>query len=76
MNKFMAAVTLAIAVPGVAHAQATPAGKPSVSCCQEMTAKCAEVAGNPASASGAHSPDPNAAHGMKPAAPVGGHSKH
>ena len=41
MNKLMTAVALAIALPGVAHAQAAPAEKPKMECCEKMKDKCA-----------------------------------
>ena len=41
MNKLMTAVALAIALPGVAHAQAAPAEKPKMECCEKMKEKCA-----------------------------------
>ena len=77
MNKLMTAVALAIALPGVAHAQAAPAEKPKMECCEKMKDKCAccdKMAGKPASGAPS-SDDPHAGHDMKPAAPVGGHTK-
>ena len=41
MNKLMTAVALAIALPGVAHAQAAPAEKPKMECREKMKDKCA-----------------------------------
>ncbi|MFA9201560.1 MAG: hypothetical protein ACEQR8_10340 [Cypionkella sp.] len=77
MNKLMAAVALAIALPGVAHAQAAPAEKPKMECCERMKEKCAccdKMAGKPAGSTDSSS-DPHAGHDMKPAAPAGGHTK-
>ena len=39
MNKLLAAVALAIALPGVAHAQAAPSEKPKMDCCEKMKEK-------------------------------------
>ena len=80
MNKLMAAVALAIALPGVAHAQAAPAEEPKMDCCEKMKDKCAccdKMAGKPASGNSASSSDPHAGHDMAPnAAPADGHAPH
>lgn len=80
MNKLMTAVALAIALPGVAHAQAAPAEKPKMECCEKMKDKCCceKMAGKNADGSPAPSPDDaHAGHDMQPAAaPAGGHSHH
>lgn len=80
MNKLMAAVALAIALPGVAHAQASPPEKPKMECCDKMKDKCAcceKMSGKPASGSAAPPSDPHAGHDMAPgAAPADGHSHH
>lgn len=78
MNKLFAAIAIAIALPGVAHAQAAPAEKPKMDCCEKMKDKCAccdEMAGKTAGGSDASSSDPHAGHDMKPQAPVGGHTR-
>ena len=49
MNKLMAAVALAIALPGVAHAQAAPAEKPKMECCDKMKDKWVALPGASAS---------------------------
>lgn len=77
MNKLMTAVAFAIALPGVAHAQAAPAEKPKMDCCEKMKEKCAccdKMAGKPAGGTDSSS-DPHAGHDMKPTAPAGGHTK-
>ena len=80
MNKLMTAVALAIALPGVAHAQAAPAEKPKMECCEKMTEKCAccdKMAGKPASGTATPSADdPHAGHNMTPTAPANGHAHH
>lgn len=79
MNKLMNAVALAIALPGIAHAQAAPAEKPKMACCEKMKEKCAccdNMAGKPASGSEEPSSDPHAGHDMKPAAPADDHANH
>ena len=80
MNKLMTAIALAIALPGVAHAQAAPAEKPKMECCKTMKDTCAccdTMAGKPASSGGAApSSDPQAAHDMAPATPSDGHPHH
>lgn len=79
MNKLITAVALAIALPGVAHAQAAPAEKPKMECCEKMKGKracCEKMAGTPAGGTDAPSSDPHAGHDMKPAAPAEGHSNH
>lgn len=79
MNKLMAAVALAVALPSIAHAQVAPAEKPKMACCEKMKDKCAccdKMAGKAASGSSAPSADPHAGHDMKPPAPAGGHSNH
>lgn len=78
MNKLIAAVALAIALPGVAHAQAAPAEKPKMECCEKMKEKCAccDKIAKPASGTEAPSSDPHAGHDMTPTAPAGGHSNH
>jgi hypothetical protein len=80
MNKILTAVALAIALPGVAYAQAAPAEKPKMECCDKMKDKCAccdKMAGKPPSGSDAPSPDPHAGHDMAPdAAPADGHAHH
>ena len=80
MIKLMTAVALAIALPGVAHAQAAPAEKPKMECCEKMKEKCAccdKMAGKPASGTAAPSADdPHARHDMTPAAPADGHANH
>ena len=80
MNKLMTAVALAIALPGVAHAQAAPAEKPKMACCEKMKDKCAccdKMAGKSASGSSASSSDPHVGHDMAPnAAPADGHAHH
>jgi len=76
MNKLLAAVALAIALPGVAHAQAAPSEKPKMDCCEKMKEKCAccdKMAGKPADSTDTPSSDPHAGHDMKPAGP--GHTK-
>ena len=77
MNQLVAAVALAVALPGIAHAQATPAEKPKMACCEKMKEKCAccdKMAVKPAAGADAQSSDPHAGHDMKPAAPAGAHS--
>ena len=80
MNKHRAAVALAIALPGVAHAQAAPAEKPIMECCEKMKHTCAcceKPAGKPASASASPSSDSHAGHDIAPgAAPADGHAHH
>jgi hypothetical protein len=80
MNKLIAAVAMAIALPSVAHAQAATAEKQKMECCDKMKDKCAccdKMAGKPASGSSAPSSDPHAGHDMAPgAAPAGGHPHH
>ena len=79
MNKLMAAIALAIVLPGVAHAQAAPAEKPKMECCEKMKDKCAcckKTAGKAVGGTDEPSSDPHAGHDMKPAAPAGGHSNH
>jgi hypothetical protein len=79
MNKLMTAVALAIAFPGVAQAQAAPAEKPKMECCEKMKEKCAccdKMAGKPAGGTSAPSADPHAGHDMKSAAPAYGHAHH
>lgn len=79
MNKVMAAVALAIALPGIAHAQAAPAEKPTMACCEKMREKCAccdKMADKPASGTNAPSSDPHAGHDMKPPASADRHSNH
>ena len=79
MNKLMTAVALAIAFPGVAQAQAAPAEKPKMECCEKMKDKCAccdKMAAKPASGTDAPSSDPHAGHDMTPAAPADGHAHH
>lgn len=79
MNKLITAVALAIALPGVAHAQAAPAEKPKMECCEKMKEKCAccdKMAGKPAGGTSAPSADPHAGHDMKSAAPADGHAHH
>ena len=80
MNKLMTAVALAIALPGVAHAQAAPAEKPKMECCEKMKDSCAcceKMEGIPASNSASPSSDPHAGHDMAPgAAPADGHAHH
>ena len=77
MNKLITAVALAIALPGVAHAQAAPAEKPKMACCEKMKDKrgcCNKMAVKPARGSDAPSSDPHAGHDMTPAAPADKHS--
>lgn len=80
MNKLMTAVALAIALPGVAHAQAAPAEKPKMECCEKVKEKCAcceKMAGKHASGTSGPSSDSHAGHDKKPdAAPAGGHAHH
>ena len=79
MNKLITAVALAIALPGVAHAQAAPAEKPKMECCEKMTEKCAccdKMAGKPAGGTAAPSSDPHAGHEVTPAAPADAHAHH
>ena len=79
MNKFITAVALAIALPGVAHAQAAPAEKPKMECCEKMKEKCAccdKMAGKSAGGTSPPSADPHAGHDMKSAAPADGHTHH
>lgn len=75
MYKTLAAVALAIALPGVAHAQAAPAEKPKMACCEKMKDKCGccdKEAAKPADSGTASSSNPDAGHDMKPGAPAGG----
>lgn len=74
MTKLMTAVALAVALPGVAHAQAAPAGKPKMECCEKMKDKCDKMAGKSASAAPS-SANPHAGHDMKPAPPAGGNTR-
>lgn len=80
MNKMMAAVALAAALPGVAHAQAASAEKPKMACCEKMKDTCAccdKTAGEPASGNSAPSSDPHAGHDTAPgSAPADGHDHH
>ncbi len=79
MKKHFAAFALAASLPSVAYAQAAPAEKPKMECCEKMKDKCAccdKMAGKPAGGTNAPSSDPHAGHDMKPAAPAGGHSNH
>lgn len=79
MKNVMAAVACAIALPGVAHAQAAPAETPKMACCEKMKDRCAcchKKAAKPASGSDAPSSDPHAGHDMTPAAPADGHAHH
>lgn len=76
MNKLTTAVALAIALPGVAHAQAAPAEKPKMECCQKMEDECGccnKAAARPADKGTASSSNPHAGHDMKLRAPAGGH---
>lgn len=73
MNKLMTAVALAIALPGVAHAQDAPAEKPKMECGEKMKEKCAccdKMASKPVSGNTAPSRDPHADHDMTPPAPA------
>lgn len=80
MSKFTTAVALAIALPGVAHAQAAPVEKPKMECCEKMKETCAccdKTAEKPASSSPPHSSDPHAGHDTAPEAePANVHSHH
>ena len=80
MNRLMAAVAFAIALPGVAHAQAAPAEKPRMECCEKMKDPCAcceKTAGKAADGRSASSSDPHAGHDMTPTtAPADGHAHH
>lgn len=79
MNKLTTAVALAIALPGVAHAQAAPAEKPKMECCERMKDRCAccdKMATKTASGTNASSSDPHPSHDMTSAAPADGHSNH
>jgi hypothetical protein len=80
MKKLNVAVALAIALPGVAHAQAAPSERPKMECCEKMKDKCAccdKMAGKPADGSPAASSDPHAGHDMAPgASPADGHAPH
>lgn len=77
MDKLVAAVALAVALPGIAHAQSAPLEKPKMACCEKMKEKCAccdKMAVKPASGADTSSSDPHAGHDMKPAAPADAHS--
>ena len=80
MNKIMIAVAVAIAMPGVAHAQAAPADKPKMDCCKAMKDECAcceKMAGKPAEGASTPSPDPHAGHDMGKGGPAAdGHTHH
>jgi hypothetical protein len=80
MNKLMTAVALAIALPGVAHAQAAPAEKPKMECCEKMKDKCAcceKMAGKHGSGTSGPSSDAHAGHDKKPdPAPADGRAHH
>lgn len=79
MYKTLAAVALAIALPGVAHAQAAPAEKPKMACCEKMKDKCEccdKAAAKPADSGTASPSNSHAGHDMKPEAPTGGHATH
>ena len=39
MTKLLTAIALSIAIPAVAHAQATPAPAPKADCCEKMKAE-------------------------------------
>ncbi|MFL6779924.1 MAG: hypothetical protein ACJ8E8_12915 [Sphingomicrobium sp.] len=39
MNKLLTAIALSIALPAVAHAQATPVPAPEKDCCEKMKAE-------------------------------------
>lgn len=61
MNKLLTAIALTIALPAVAHAQATPA--PKADCCEKMKAEgkeccCKDMAGKD------HGADAHAGHDM------------
>lgn len=79
MNKLITAVALAIALPGVAYAQAAPVEKPKMECCEKMKDKCAccdKTAGKAAGGASPATDDPHAGHDMKPASPAPGHTHH
>ena len=79
MHKLITVVALAIALPGVARAQAAPAEKPKMECCdkrKETCGCCDKMAGKPAGGTDAPSSDPHADHDMTPAAPANGHPHH
>lgn len=76
MYNTLAAVALAIALPGVAHAEAASAEKPKMECCEKMKDKCEccdKEAAKPADSGTASSSNPHAGHDVKPGAPAGGH---
>lgn len=78
MKKLVSAVALAIALPSIAYAQAAPAEKPKMECCEKMKEKCGccdKMAGKPSGGTSASSSDPHAGHDMKPEAPVGSPTK-
>lgn len=80
MNRLLTAIAVAIALPGVAHAQTAPEA-PKMECCAKMKDKCGcceKMGAKPSDAQQApSSDDPHAGHDMNPApAPAGEHSHH